>query len=158
MRVEKFWISCTCEQSLNSYRQIARERLFRCQGATDIRVNKKCIIDQVISVSCDSTTTDLRTRDPCTPFVYRHKLGPQNHNHGPTAVIHLRPTSDQWCLRPISDRPRIWARPPGATCVTRQKFALDKNVKSDLRSILRPCRMTYEAIECITTYLQSIAI
>ena len=23
-----------------------------------------------------------------------HKLGPHNHNHGPTAVIHLRPTSD----------------------------------------------------------------
>ena len=24
----------------------------------------------------------------------RYKLGPQNNNHGPTAVIHLRPTSD----------------------------------------------------------------
>ena len=41
----------------------------------------------------DRTTTDLWSRDPRTPLG-RHKLGPQNHNHRTTAVIHLRPTSD----------------------------------------------------------------
>ena len=38
-------------------------------GATDIRVNKKCIIGQVIRVACDRTTTNLRARDPRTPFL-----------------------------------------------------------------------------------------
>ena len=37
-----------------------------CWGETDIRVNKKCIIGQVIRVTCDRTTRDLRAR---TPFV-----------------------------------------------------------------------------------------
>ena len=61
----------------------------------DIQVNKKCIIDQVIRVTCDRTTTDLRACDPCTPFVsLSHKLRPKNHDISPTAVIHLRPTSD----------------------------------------------------------------
>ena len=27
-------------------------------------------------------------------YVYWHKLGPKNHSHGPTAVIHLWPNSD----------------------------------------------------------------
>ena len=74
-------------------------------GETDVRVNKKCIIGQVIRGTCDHTTTDLRAR---TPF-YRYKLGPQNHNHGPTAVIHLRPTSD-WPLK-LCDRLATDPRP-----------------------------------------------
>ena len=36
--------------------------------------------------------------------VYRHKLGPQNHNHGRTAMIHLRPTSD-WPMMLCDLRP-----------------------------------------------------
>ena len=40
-------------------------------------------------------------------------------------VTDLRLTCD--ALRPISDRPMAWAQPPRVTCVTRQKFAWDKN-------------------------------
>ena len=36
-------------------------------------------------------------------------------------------------MRPISDRPTTWARPSQVDCATRQKFAWDKNFKSDLR-------------------------
>ena len=41
--------------------------------------------------------TDLRVEIfwiSCTFLDYRHKLGPQNHNQGPTTAIHLRPISD----------------------------------------------------------------
>ena len=38
-------------------------------------------------------------------------------------------------VQPISDRPTTWARLPRVTCLARQKFAWDKNFKSDLRSI-----------------------
>ena len=62
---------------------------------------------------------------------------PQNHNHGPTAVIHLRPTSDwpvMFCdrlatdLRPGPDRFElpVWL---GKVYMRRKKF------KSDLRPI-----------------------
>ena len=130
LRVEKFWISWTQarEQSLNFNRQIASYHLHRCQGATDMRVNEKCIIGQVIRATCSRTMTDLRARETRTPF-YHHKLGPQNHNHGPTTVIHLRPTSD-WPVM-ICNQPLTWAWPPRVTCVTQQKFAWDKNFKSD---------------------------
>ena len=38
----------------------------------------------------------------------KHKLGPQNHNHGPIAVIHSRPTSRLTCnaLRSMATDPR----------------------------------------------------
>ena len=48
-----------------------------------------------------------------------------------TLATDLRLTCD--ALRPISDWPTTWARPPRVTCLTRQKFAWDKNFKSDLR-------------------------
>ena len=95
LQVEKFWISWTREQSLNCYRQIASYRLHRFQGATGIRVNENCIISQVIRVTCGCITTDLRARDPGTPFVSLSaktrapELWPR-----PDAVIHLRSTSD----------------------------------------------------------------
>ena len=37
-------------------------------GAFDIRINKKCIIGQLIRVTCDRTTTDMRAHVPRTPF------------------------------------------------------------------------------------------
>ena len=68
LRVEKFWISRTREQSLNFYCYI------RSQVSVYIDVGerltyKKCTIGQVIRVTCDRTTTDLRAYDPHTPFV-----------------------------------------------------------------------------------------
>ena len=51
--------------------------------------------------------------------------GPLNHSHGPTALAtDLRLSCD--VLRPISNRSTTWGRPPRVTCVTRQKFAWDK--------------------------------
>ena len=50
-----------------------------------------------------------------------------------TLAIDLRLTCD--ALRPISDRPTTWARPPRITCVIRQRFAWDQNFKCDLRPI-----------------------
>ena len=138
LRVEKFWISWTREQSLNFYGQIASERLHRCRGATDIRVNKMCMIGQIIRVTCDRTMADLRDRDPRTPFVslsaYTRASEPQPRPDWlDTLVPDLRLTCD--ALRPISDRPTTWARPPRASCVTRQNFAWDTNFKSVLRPI-----------------------
>ena len=65
-------------------------------------------------------------------------------NSGPRTTTTARPPWYTWdirltcdALRPISDRPTTttWARPPRVTCVNRQKFAWDKNFKSDLRPI-----------------------
>ena len=69
-----------------------------------------------------------------------------------TLATDLQLTCDT--LRSISDRPTTWARPPRVTCLTRQKFAWDKNFKSDLRPIYD--RMTYEATEWFTTSLQKL--
>ena len=66
LRVEKFWISWTVVKLLSTDRKLA---VTSKSGATDIRVNKKCIICPVIRVTCDRTTTDLRARDPRTPFL-----------------------------------------------------------------------------------------
>ena len=67
--VEKFWISWNREQSLNFYHQITSSCLHRCRGVTDSRVNIKCIIGQVMRVTCDHTMTELWARDPRMPFV-----------------------------------------------------------------------------------------
>ena len=50
-----------------------------------------------------------------------------------TLATDFRLTCDALWL--ISDRPSTWAWPPQVTCLTRQKFAPDKNFKSDLRPI-----------------------
>ena len=67
-------------------------------------------------------------------------------NSGPTTTTTARLpwyTCDRLAgdaLRPISDQPTTWARPPAVTCVTRQKFAWDKTFKSDLQ-------LTYDRAE-----------
>ena len=76
-------------------------------------------------MSCCCSTTDLRARDPRTPFV---RLSAQTRapkpqprpNRNDTLVTDLRLSCD--VLRPISDRPTAWARPPRVTCVTRQNL------------------------------------
>ena len=92
------------------------------------------MIGQVIRVTCDRITIDLRGCDPHTPFGI--KWGPRITTMAErcdTLVTDLWLTSDT--LRPISDRPTTWARPPRVTCLTGQKFAWDKYFKSDLRPI-----------------------
>ena len=89
-------------------------------------------------MTCDRTTTDLRALDPRTAFVSlsastRAPEPRPRPDHRDTFATDLRLICD--ALRPISDRPMTWARPPRVTCVTRQKFAWDKNFKSDLRPI-----------------------
>ena len=84
------------------------------------------------------TTTDLWARYPRTPF---ESLSAQTRAPDPTPrpdrrdtlATDLRLTCD--ALRPISDRPTTQARPPRCTCVTRQKFGLDKIFSTDLRPI-----------------------
>ena len=50
-----------------------------------------------------------------------------------TLATDLQLTSDALWL--ISDWPTTWVQPPRVTCVTLQKFAWDKDFKSDLRPI-----------------------
>ena len=101
-------------------------------GATDIRVNKKCIIGQVIRVTCNCTTPDLRARDPRTPFVSISALTrspepqPRPDRHD-TLATDLRLTCD--VLRPIGDQSTTWTRLPRVICVTQQKFLWNKNFK-----------------------------
>ena len=110
-----------------------------------------------ISVTCDRTTTDLWARDPRTSFIslsawirapepqpwpdYRDKL-----------ATDLRLTCDD--LRPIGDRPTNWARPPRVTCVGKSLHVI--TFQEWFATDLRPCRMTYEAIEWVTTNLQRL--
>ena len=103
-----------------------------------MRGNKKCLIGQVIRATCDRTTTDLRARDPRTPFISlsAYTRAPEwqpRPDRRDTLATDLRLTCN--ALRPISDRPTTWARPPRVTCLARQKFAWDTIVKSDLRPI-----------------------
>ena len=69
LQIGKFWISWNHEQSLNFYHQIASSCLHRCRGGTEIGVKIKCIIGQVIRVTCEHTMTELWARDPRMPFV-----------------------------------------------------------------------------------------
>ena len=116
-----------------------RNLAFTSMSGSDWHTSKqKCIIGQVIRVTCDRTTTDLRARDPRTPSVSLSALtrAPEAQplpDRRDTLATNLRLTGD--ALRPISGRPTCttWARRPRVTCVTRQKFARAKNFKSDLR-------------------------
>ena len=92
----------------------------------------------MIRVTCDRTTTDVRARDPRMSFVSlsawtRAPESQSRPDRRDTLSTDLRLTCN--ALRPISDRPTTWARPPRVTCLARQKFAWDKHFKSDLRSI-----------------------
>ena len=89
-------------------------------------------------MTCDRTTTDVRARDPRMSFVSlsawtRAPESQSRPDRRDTLSTDLRLTCN--ALRPISDRPTTWARPPRVTCLARQKFAWDKHFKSDLRSI-----------------------
>ena len=78
----------------------------------------------------------LVSSQPLHPFVSLKTGAPESQtqpDHRDILVINLRLTCD--ALRPISDRPMTLARPPWVTCLTRQKFARDKDFKSDLRLI-----------------------
>ena len=66
------------------------------------------MIGHVVRVTYDRTTIDLATLARHSQ-VYRHILKPQNQNHGPTAVIHLRPTPD-WLVM-LCDRLATNPRP-----------------------------------------------
>ena len=69
LQIGKLRISWNRDQSLNFYHQIASSCLHRCRGRTEIGVKIKCIIGQVIRVTCDHTMAELWARDPRMPFV-----------------------------------------------------------------------------------------
>ena len=126
---------------------------------SDWHTSKKCITGQVIRLTCDRTTTDLRARDPRTQFVSlsAKTQAPESQprpDRRDTLATDLRLTWD--ALRPISDRPTTWARPPRVTCLTRQKVCLRYKFQEWLATYLRSCRMTYEAIEWFTTNLRRL--
>ena len=89
-------------------------------------------------VTCNRPMTDLRARDPRTPFVSRSTYTRLTESKPRPDRLDTHAT-DLWltcdALWPISDRPTTWVRPPRVTCLTWQKFAWDKNFKSDSRPI-----------------------
>ena len=116
LRVEKFWISWTCDLLKHHNRLASSWPLHAIRKSTGI---KSAPEPQPWPVRRDTLATDLwLTHD---------------------------------ALRPISDRPLTRAWPPRVTCVCmRQKF------QEWLVTDLRPCWMTYKAIEWITTNLQRL--
>ena len=101
LRVEKFWISWTREQSLNFCRQIASYRLHRFQGATDTRVNKR-------EYNWRSNKSDLRLhRDWLASSRPLHAIRKSiGINSGPKTTTTAwppwyacdRPPTDLWCF------------------------------------------------------------
>ena len=84
LRVEKLWISRTREQSLNF-----RELAFTSMSGSDWHTSEQKVYNW------PSNNSDLWPRPS---HAIRKSIGinsgPQNHNHGANALIHLRPTSD----------------------------------------------------------------
>ena len=69
---------------------------------------------------------------------YRHKFGLQNHSHGPTAMIHLRPTSDwavMFCDRLATDLLHGHDRLELPVWLGKSLLEIKKKFKSDLRPI-----------------------
>ena len=130
LRVENFWISWTLVKFLSLDRKLA----FTSTLGSDWHTSKQKAYNWLSNKS-DLRSHHDRLASSRPSHVIRKSIGITSGPRITTAARQPWYTRDLrltcGALRPISDRPTTWARPPRVTCLTRQKFAWYKNFESD---------------------------